>query len=108
MTRRIRIRPQADEDISAAADYYATSGSEEVAAAFLGADERTFQFLCDRPHAGASQEWLASNLRGCRRWAVSKPFDSYQVFYCPTDAAIDVIRVLHGARDVDAAFGAPF
>ena len=78
-----------------------------MATAFFAAVERTFQFLCDRPHAGVSQEWLASNLRGCRRWAVQKPFEAYQVFYCPTDAAIDVVRVLHGARDVHAAFGSP-
>jgi toxin ParE1/3/4 len=34
----------------------------------------------------------------------SFPFGRYVVFYMPLDDGIDVVRVLHGARDIDAAF----
>jgi toxin ParE1/3/4 len=31
-----------------------------------------------------------------------KDFENYLVFYRSTDVGIEVLRVLHGARDVDA------
>ena len=35
----------------------------------------------------------------------SFPFGRYLVFYLPISDGIDVVRVLHGARDVDKVFG---
>ena len=106
MTRQVRIRPRADQDLDAAADYYFHEGGIELATQFLAAVERTWAFLGDHPHSGMPQEWLASRLRGCRRWPIARPFDAFQAFYCPSDALIDVVRILHGARDVAAAFEA--
>ena len=34
----------------------------------------------------------------------SFPFGRYVIFYMPIDEGIDVVRVLHGARDIDAIF----
>ncbi len=34
----------------------------------------------------------------------SMPFGRYVIFYEPLDDGIDVVRVLHSARDVDAQF----
>lgn len=106
MTRQIRIRPQADRDLDAAVDHYFHEGGIELAERFLVAVERTWAFPGDPPHSGMSQEWLASRLRGCRRWHIARPFEVFQAFYCPSDDAIDVVRILHGARDVEAAFDA--
>lgn len=47
---------------------------------------------------GRAREELAADLR-------SFPFGRYVIFYAPVDEGIDVVRVLHSARDVDAAFG---
>ncbi len=41
---------------------------------------------------------LAADLR-------SFPFGRYVIFYAPIEDGIDVVRVLHGARDIDAVFG---
>jgi toxin ParE1/3/4 len=38
-----------------------------------------------------------------RRFPVSR-FDNYLIFYLPHENGIDVIRVLHGARDLDRLF----
>jgi len=35
----------------------------------------------------------------------SFPFGRYVIFYTPVDGGIDVVRVLHSARDGDAVFG---
>jgi len=75
-----------------------------VAHEFGKAAEVAFMQLLEQPHLGCTQEWLASRLRGCRRWRVAKPFQIYQVFYCVTDEILDVVRVLHGSRDIEAVF----
>ena len=36
---------------------------------------------------------------------LSSPFGRYVIFYTPVHNGIDVVRVLHGARDIDSAFG---
>ena len=34
----------------------------------------------------------------------SFPFGRYVIFYAPVDGGIDVVRVLHSARDIDEQF----
>lgn len=47
---------------------------------------------------GRAREELAASLR-------SFPFGRYVIFYVPIEDGIDVVRVLHSARDIDAIFG---
>jgi len=44
-----------------------------------------------------------TRLKGLRRIPV-KGFENYLVFYLPHQGGIDVIRVLHGARNIDNIF----
>ena len=60
-------------------------------------DEK-FGILATQPLMGRAREELAADLR-------SFPFGRYVIFYMPVQDGIDVVRVLHSARDVDAAFG---
>ena len=53
--------------------------------------------LAAQPMMGRAREELAPGVR-------SFPFGRYVVFYMPMDDGIDVVRVLHGARDIDAVF----
>ena len=46
---------------------------------------------------GRARDELAADLR-------SFPFARYVIFYEPIEDGIDVVRVLHSARDIDAAF----
>jgi toxin ParE1/3/4 len=48
---------------------------------------------------GRTRDELAAELR-------SFPVGRYVVFYMPLDDGVDVIRVLHGSRDIDAIFRA--
>jgi len=43
---------------------------------------------------------------GLRVWPI-KAFENYLIFYQPTDAGIDVVRVIHAARDIEALFSDP-
>jgi len=47
---------------------------------------------------GRARHELAADIR-------SFPFGRYVIIYTPVDGGINVVRVLHSARDVDAAFG---
>jgi toxin ParE1/3/4 len=46
---------------------------------------------------GRARDELAANVR-------SFPFGRYVIFYAPMQDGIDVVRVLHSARDIDAVF----
>ena len=46
---------------------------------------------------GRARGELAAGMR-------SFPFERYIIFYAPVDGGIDVVRVLHSARDVDTPF----
>jgi toxin ParE1/3/4 len=46
---------------------------------------------------GRARDELAPGVR-------SFPFGRYVVFYVPRNDGVDVVRVLHGARDIDAGF----
>ena len=54
--------------------------------------------LATQPLMGRARPELAPELR-------SFPFQRYVVFYVPRDDGVDVVRVLHSARDVEGEMG---
>jgi toxin ParE1/3/4 len=53
--------------------------------------------LSDHPHAGQRR----TELRPCLR---SFPVGNYLIFYRPLRGGVELVRVLHGARDVRRSF----
>jgi toxin ParE1/3/4 len=64
--------------------------------------EATFAALARNPGLGESYQVDEPRLTGLRCDRI-KRFKNYLVFYLPLDNGIDVIRVLHAARDIQAA-----
>ena len=93
---RVTRRPLAEADVLEIWDYIADDG---IAAADRWVDrlDKQFRVLAMQPMMGRARDELAPGVR-------SFPFGRYVVFYLPLDGGIDVVRVLHGARDIDAAF----
>ena len=60
--------------------------------------ESRCQRLAEMPGMGRSRDELAAELR-------SFTVSPYLIFYRETEYGIEVMRVLHGARDIDAIFG---
>jgi len=56
-----------------------------------------FRVLALQPFLGKSIEELATNVRFV-------PLGSYLIFYRPTKDVIEIVRILHGARDITADF----
>jgi len=94
----VRKRPAAESDLEELAIYLGHS-DPTLADRFLSAAERTMIFLSRMPRLGAP--FLLSNprLRNLRHHPI-QGFPKHIVSYLPTDLGIEVIRVLHGARDL--------
>ena len=66
---------------------------------FLAAAERTFAVLASMPEMAAPYPLTNPRLQGMKRHPV-QGFPNHLVFYLPTPLGIEVVRVLHGARNV--------
>jgi toxin ParE1/3/4 len=64
--------------------------------------EATFAALARNPGLGEPYHVSDLRLKGLRCFRI-KRFRNYLVFYSPIDEGIDVIRVLHAARDIRTA-----
>ena len=95
-------RAQAREDLNELADHLAMD-SIDVAERFIAAVESAFAFLAETPGAGARREYVSPALSGLRMWSIHG-FEKHLIFYREHDNALDVIRVLHSARDIEAIF----
>ena len=93
---RWQFTPQASQDLYDIADYIARQ-SPRAAAQLVDTIQQKCQFLADFPDSGTSCAELADQLRS---FAVG----NYVIYYRPVGDRIDIIRVLHGARDISKLF----
>lgn len=52
---------------------------------------------------GALRQFTNSRLDGVRSWPI-RHFMNYLIFYRPIDGGVEVLRILHGARDIERIF----
>ncbi|PCI43410.1 MAG: plasmid stabilization system [Alphaproteobacteria bacterium] len=102
MTSRITHSPSVEIDLDRLSDYFAVKDID-LAIRFSDAVADTEQALLKMPEMGALREYKALGLTGMRMILVNG-FRNYMIFYMPTDYGIHVVRVLHGARDLEALF----
>ena len=104
MTPRYTVLPAADQDLDDQAGYLAREASLELALRFYDAAAETFAFLARTPLVGELRESRNPLFAGIRIWRVTG-FEKHLVFYRPVEGGIEVVRVLHGHRDIDAILG---
>lgn len=82
---------------------YITVDNPEAADRVLEAIIESFGLLAQNPELGRLR--VFRRWRNIRSWVVTK-FNNYVVFYraLPNGSGIEIIRVLHGARNLDAMF----
>jgi len=56
---------------------------------------------------GVKRNFIRSELSGVRSWTVTG-FENYLIFYRPVEGGIEILRVVHGARDLENLFGTNF
>lgn len=95
------MRPRARLDLLEQFLYFAEKENLVLAKRYLAAVEETCRRLRQRPRSGAPYRSSKTELRGVRHAAVDG-FRRYLIFYLPAPNQIEVIRVLHGSRNLVA------
>jgi toxin ParE1/3/4 len=94
--KRYRLTPKAGKDLDENSDFIA---DDDLVAAIrlLDSIEAKCQALAEMPGAGREREELAPNRR-------SSHVGKYIIFCRPEDEGVEVIRVIHGNRDLPKLF----
>lgn len=93
---RVTRRPHAEEDIL---EIWAYIAEDTIVEADRWVDrlDTKLALWATQPLMGTERDELAPGIR-------SLAFGRYVVFFAPMPDGIDVIRVLHGSRDIDSTF----
>jgi toxin ParE1/3/4 len=103
VTRRFVFRrPAANRDIRNAAHAIAEN-NPRAAIRFVEAVQATEELLLAAPGVGTHRDYGNPSLTGMR-WHSVRGFRKYLVFYIPRSDGIEVVRVLHGARNLGTLF----
>jgi toxin ParE1/3/4 len=99
MSKNVHRRLKARQDLVEIFRYYAREAGFRVAQRFFAQAEATFTRVARMPGMGSSYEHDHPALAGMRYFPVSR-FRNYIIFYQPVADGIEIVRVLHGARDI--------
>ena len=95
----LRVRPQADRDLDAAVAFLLQESAPAAARRLLDEFVIALRRIAGRPGIGSPR--YAHLLQGLRFWKLRR--HPYLVFYIRQPDFVDVLRVLHAARDIPAA-----
>jgi toxin ParE1/3/4 len=100
MTRRYHGLPAADQDLDDQAAYLVAEASLEIALRCHDAANINFGKIASTP--GIGERWPSSSprLTGMRICRI-EGFEKHLIFYRAVDNEIEIVRVIHGARDID-------
>lgn len=91
-------RRRAEQDLTEA---YLFLGADSPAAAerLVDAVEHAVQLLLEHPGAGHLRDFGSARSRGVRSWVV-QGFQAYVILYRASGDDLEIVRVVHGARDL--------
>ena len=99
MKRRYILSKPAERDLDQIKAYLVKEAGIAIARKVLRDLRMGMQLLGTRPGAGHSREDLTDEL--LKFW----PVYSYLIIYDPARKPIEIVRVVHGARDVETLLG---
>jgi len=103
MSDAILVRSGARRDMDRLADFIGDR-NRTAGRRFLEAARETIHKIASTPELGTAYESANPLMAGVRVWPV-QGFDKVLVFYQVRSAGIVVVRVLHGARDIENILG---
>jgi toxin ParE1/3/4 len=101
VSARYFIRPKADQDLEEEAYYLAERASPEVGHRFLIAAHETFTLLASSPGIGWHSRLCHPQLTELLFFRISG-FEKMLVLYLPVPDGIEIVRVIHGSRNLKA------
>ena len=105
MAKLVRLRQLAAPDIEDASAYYHREAGEQAALDFIDAVESAVKRIRRNPQVGSLRFAYELAIPDLRAWPMQR--FPYVVFYVVTGDEIDVWRILHTRRDVQATIDPP-
>lgn len=103
MSLPVRLRSAAENDVAENARYLQDK-NVEAAIRFLDAFDAAIKLIASSPGIGGSCHFQNSLFDGIRVWPIGG-FKNYLIFYRELPDEVEVVRVIHGARDLTSIFG---
>ena len=97
---RVAFSDAAIADILEQSDWYKAQADRSLAQRWEEAVIATLLRIAQRPRIGPRCSFTADELRGTRRMLVA----GFAIFYQSSERKILVLRVVHGARDLESLF----
>jgi len=100
------VAPAARADLLAQWDYYADDvGDAVLADRFVARAETSFKKLARTPGLGRPRSFRHPRMQNLHSWKVDD-FPKHIIFYrpLPNERGVEIIRVMHGARNLEALF----
>tara|TARA_R110002096_G_scaffold4501_34_gene21280 strand:+ start:1419 stop:1733 length:315 start_codon:yes stop_codon:yes gene_type:complete len=99
----VHTTSRADEDLAAILDYI-LADNPRAAEDVLQAIDRTMTLLDEHPGLGKHPDYLNEPCFADVCCRVVSKFPNYIIFYRPIAKGIQVLRIIHGARDLPTLF----
>ena len=100
--RPLIVIPAARRDLIAQAGYFDAQGGAVRDDRFLKECGAGFERLSQFPESGALVRHKHPKIEGCR-FILVPGFEKILIFYKPLPERIEIVRILHGARDIEEA-----
>jgi toxin ParE1/3/4 len=98
MTKSFTFLHSAEQDVEEIVDYI-SHDSAQAAATFRVALQHVCEMLVDIPEAGSTRTFRNPEMKGVRMLPIRK-FNNYLIFYRSAPEGLEIVRVVHGARDL--------
>ena len=92
----LRLKPKAKHDLQDIW-WFIAQDNPNNADKFIDRIYETLLVLADHPKMGVKRDEIETGIR-------SHVIGNYSIFYHPLEAGVEIIRILHSARDIDSFF----
>ena len=95
------VRPKADRDIDDIADELSERANLDTGLRFVALAYESFALIASQPEMGWPCRLRHRELKSARVFRIGEPFEKYLIFYQPLRGQIEMLRILHGAQDLE-------
>ncbi|MEW6306895.1 MAG: type II toxin-antitoxin system RelE/ParE family toxin [Verrucomicrobiota bacterium] len=92
---------RAEADLTNQYRWYLLNANDEVAERFLAAFRLTVRELEAVPGLGRLRRFRSAELANLRSFPISRPYESFLIFYRFEADRVSAERVMHGSRDLE-------
>ena len=102
MPKPVIPREKARQDMEEAVQYYLEQAGGKIAESFVSALEQATIHISEYPTSGSLRLAQELNIPGLRSWSLQRY--PYLMLYIEHPGYVELVRVLHGQRDIPESF----